>query len=290
LLIFFFLTALFSCGLQLELERGQFNIIAIAFCFFAVYLYHYHNSLRYYAYLLFSVSIQLKIYPVVFILMFIKDWRDWKGNMQRFLGLGLINILLLFALGWKVFLDYAKVLPILMGQVWVNPLNHSIRSFAYGLADFARDILPSPALLWASNNSALIEKILVAYYLICLLIVLIRVYKNREREMNSNLLLICTIGCMLLPSASIDYKLPIIAFPLAIVLSCKSIHFHVHGFKRILAILLVIIASFSYSVTLFPFIYKPHILATNTLMLLFILTAITALSFFEYDTNLAIEN
>lgn len=279
---FFFLTALFSYGMQFELERGQFNIIAFTLCVLSVYIYHYHNSLRYYAYLLFSISIQIKIYPVVLVLMFIKDWRDWKGNVLRFLGLGVFNIALLFVLGWQVFLDYTKALPILLNVTWSRPYNHSIRSFVYELASSGYGILSSTMVSWLKTHLTLIELFLMAFYFICLLTVLIKAYKNKEHEMNFNLLLICTIGAMILPSASVDYKLPIVAFPLAAALSYKSIQSQ--GIKRVMAILLITLLSFAYSTTLFPFIHKPELLTNNLPMLLVILAAVTVLNLMETTT------
>ena len=116
----------------------------------------------------------------------------------------------------------------------------------------------------------------------CLLTVLIKAYKNKEHEMNFNLLLICTIGAMILPSASVDYKLPLVAFPLAVALSYKSLQSQ--GAKRVLAMLLIAILSFAYSTTLFPFIHKPELLTNNLPMLLVILAAVTVLNFMETTT------
>ena len=76
LLMPIFVTGLFSYGFQFELERGQFNIIATFLCFLAIYMYHFHNKMKYLAYLLFILSVQLKIFPFIFIVMFVTHWRD----------------------------------------------------------------------------------------------------------------------------------------------------------------------------------------------------------------------
>lgn len=67
-LFLFFVTVIFSYGMQFELERGQFNVIAFALSLLAIYIFHYHRSFRHLAYLLVSIAIQIKIYPVFFCL------------------------------------------------------------------------------------------------------------------------------------------------------------------------------------------------------------------------------
>jgi len=288
LLAFFFLTTLFSYGIQFEMERGQFNVIAITLCFLAVYIYHYHNALRYYAYLIFSIAIQIKLYPAIFILMFVKDWRDWKNNILRFLGLGVFNILLLLVLGWKTFLDFLTAISTLIGMQWVSVHNHSIQSYVYGIDLFVQASPQSFVFFWISQNLRLIEKAMFAYYLMCLLLIVISAYKSREQELNQHLLLVCTIGAMVMLSVSMDYKLPILAFPLAMSLSYEQGQFH--GFKGILKMLLIIITAFAYSTTLFPFIYKPVIIQNNLPMLMLILTSITILYFLGKSFKPVAEN
>lgn len=45
LLLLISTTGLFSYGLQFELERGQSNVIALAFCLLGVYIFHVHRRL-----------------------------------------------------------------------------------------------------------------------------------------------------------------------------------------------------------------------------------------------------
>ena len=95
LIMLIFITGLFSYGFQFELERGQFNVIAAFLCFLAIWIFHYRNKYRYLAYVFFTFSVQLKIYPLIFIVMLINNWRDWKNNLKRFLLLAIINIVAL---------------------------------------------------------------------------------------------------------------------------------------------------------------------------------------------------
>jgi hypothetical protein len=56
-------------------------------------------------------------------------------------------------------------------------------------------------------------------------------------------------------------------------------------FRKILAILLVFLLSLAYSMTLFPYIYRPEYLANSLPMLIVILAAITLLSFLDSGTR-----
>jgi hypothetical protein len=277
--VFFFLTTIVSYGIQFEFERGQYNIIAFTFGILAVYLFHYHESFRHLAYLLFSVSIHLKIYPAILIFMFIKDWRDWRGNLIRFTGLGLFNIALLFVLGPSVFVDFLSSITGYTGATWSRPYNLSIRSFVYALSHQEIVPLSSSAAVWLDKNSTLVELSLMAFFFLCLFAVIVKAYRNRECPLNYDLLLICTIGAMIIPSVSIDYKLPLLALPLLLALAGRSMQSS--GLRKIIVILLIIVVSSAYSVTLFSFIDRPPFLANSLPVLFIILTAITLLNFLD---------
>jgi hypothetical protein len=269
--------------MQFELERGQFNIIAFTLCILAIYLFHCHGTFRHLAYLLFSVAVQIKIYPAIFIFMFIKDWRDWKNNLLRFASLGLFNIALLFVLGYTMFLEFFRALVDHLGITLTFPGNHSIKAYVYNLTNSGFDLFHPATISWLKNNSSLIEALFFAFYFLCLLAQLLKAYKNKERGINPDLLLTYTIGAMILPTVSIDYKLPLLAAPMALALSHRTMKFM--GPRKIAAILLVLMLSLAYSMTLFPYIYKPGYLANSFPMLLLILTAITLLSFLDNGTK-----
>jgi hypothetical protein len=279
LAVFFFLTAIVSYGMQFEFERGQYNIIAFTLGFLAIYLFHYHESFRHLAYLLFSVSIHLKIYPAILIFMFIKDWRDWRGNATRLIGLGLFNIALLFVLGQSMFVDFLRAITEYTGATWSRPYNLSIRSFVYALSHQEIVPLSSSTASWLNENLTLVELSFMAFFLLCFIAVIVKAYRNNERLINYDLLLICTIGAMIIPSVSIDYKLPLLAPPLVLALAGRSMRST--GLRKVIVIFLVIAISVAYSVTLFPFIDRPPFLANSLPMLFIILAAITLLNFLD---------
>jgi len=106
LIILFVATGLFSHGFLFEVERGQFNVIAMLFCLLGIYLFHFHRRWRIPAYVLFSLSAQLKVFPAIFILMLVDNWRDWKAVLKRFALLAAANFLCLFVLGPTAFREF----------------------------------------------------------------------------------------------------------------------------------------------------------------------------------------
>ncbi|MBI5964602.1 MAG: DUF2029 domain-containing protein [Chloroflexi bacterium] len=275
-LFFFFLTGIFSYGMQFELERGQYNVFAFTLSFLAAYIFHRHYQFRHLAYLLISVAIQIKLYPVFFTLMLVKDWRDWKGNVLRFVGLGIFNISLLFVLGYKTFIDFINTMSVLFGSVWTRPYNHSLASFVRDLTSTGLGIFKPDAVNMLKENSSLIRFILILYYLICLAIIVGRAYKNNENGINPDLFVACTIGAMIIPSLSIDYKLPLLPPVMALALSYDPQNDH--RIRQIIKAILLIVVSLAYSYTLFSFMHRPTFLANCFPLLMVILTGITCLN------------
>lgn len=280
--VFFFLTVIISYGMLFEYERGQFNVLAFTLALTAVYLFHYQPSFRHFAYLLFSISIHLKLYPAIFILMFIKNWRDWKGNLLRFAGIGIFNIALLFSAGHSMFMSFMNSIGNYTSDTWSRPYNLSIRSFVYALASKEIVSFSDSVAAWIQENLLRLEIFILIFFGLCLLIVVVKAYRNNEHAINFDLLMILTIGALIIPSVSIDYKLPLLALPLSLTLSQRSIQGA--GIKKFIIILLVIFASAAYTVTLFPFIDKPTILANNLPMLIIILASITLLNLLDGST------
>jgi len=274
-LLFFFISGIFSYGLQFELERAQFNVFAFFLCIYSIYLYHQHQEFRYFAYLLFSISIQLKVFPLIFIVMFIKDWHDWKNNLLRFIGLGVFNFALLFVLGYSIFMDFIQSTIAQVSQAgaytWIG--NHSIKAFVFNLTKDGFGLLSEGTLTWLRHYSGLLELLLMLYFAICFISIIVTGYMRKERGLNPYLLLVCTIGAMVIPSVSHDYKLAILAAPLSIAFGNLTVPQKTP--KRILLFFLVFMAAFAYSATLYPFKYRPDFLANSLPLLFVILTAFT---------------
>ena len=272
-----FATGIFSYGLQFELERGQYNVIAMTLCLLAVYLYHFNYKLRYVAYFLFSISVQLKVFPLIFIFMLIKDWRDWKNNIKRFVGIGLFNIFFLFVLGYRVFIDFVNAITEqVVTPSWNWNGNHSIQAFVFNLMKDGYGLIQPDALANLSDHSLLVTMSLMIIFALCLFLLLASACHHNEGGLNPYLLLVCTIGALIIPTSN-DYTLSFFTGPVVILLCSIAIE---NAFKlKYFSSFLIAIVSFSYSSTLFPFKYKPYFLNNNFPALFIILVSITILYF-----------
>ena len=276
LLMLFFITGLFSYGFQFELERGQFNVIAAGTCFIAIWIYHYHNRYRCLAYFLFTISVQLKVFPAIFIVMFITNWHDWKNNIKRFLVLSIVNFALFFVLGTSVFVDFIKAIKAqsVNPSIWAG--NHSIRSFVTSVSNIASQ----HGWPWVNDYSGLVQLAFLAIIAVCIFLIMIQAYRQKQNGVNSHLLLACTIGALLIPPVSHDYKLSILAAPVAILFSDMSSFSEgaIRSRRHFIIMMLVFTLSTAYATTLFSYTNKPSVLAYNFPALITMLLATTCLS------------
>ncbi len=276
LLMLIFITGLFSYGFQFELERGQFNVIAMAACFFAIWIFHNHNKYRYIAYILFTISVQLKLFPAIFIVMFITDWHDWKNNIKRFVKLGVVNFALLFILGPSVFVDFLRAIKAqsVNPSIWNG--NHSIRSFVTSISNTASQ----HGWTWVNEYSGWVQVAFMAIVAVCILLIMVQAYRQKQNGVNSHLLLACTIGALLIPPVSHDYKLSILAAPVAILFSEMTSFSEISMRSRqwFFTMWLVFIMAAAYSTTLFSYTNKPFLLTYNFPALITMLLATTYLS------------
>ena len=277
-----FITGIISYGFQFELERGQWNIVAFAFCLAAIYIFHNRPTYRWLAYLLFTISVQLKLYPVIFVFTFIENWSDWRNNLKRILRLGIFNILAIFILGWNpIFGTINSLVGITSSQAHVGgALNHSITSFIIFI--LKNKFLPRKrVILWLLQNNWLLQLFFFIFLGLCFLIIILQIYKKNTTGFNPYILLACSIGACIIPSISFDYKLSIL--PACITLSIPSILAYTEGENRALNILLAVIFSIAYSSTLYSYITKPEIIRNNFPALLLILIICTISSIIKSD-------
>ena len=277
LLIFIFITGLFSYGFQFEIERGQFNLIAMFLCFLSIWIFHYKSKYRYLAYSLFIISVQLKVYPLIFIIIFISDWKDWKRNITRLFALLLMNFAMLFILGSSVFVDFIGAIKAQISNPYIWVGNHSIRSFVSLISKVAMD----HGLVDIYEFSRFIQLAILVFVTCCILIIANKAYQGNKKGIDSNLLFACTIGTLLIPSVSHDYKLSILSSSVSILLldlftyaeKLKSDN------KRLLLILMIFVLTCLYSFTLYSFTVKPLLLSNNCPILLMMLLVNICLAF-----------
>jgi hypothetical protein len=286
LILLFSVTGLFSYGFQFELERAQYYTMAFLLCMLAIYLFHNHYEFRYLAYLLFSISIHLKIVPIFFIPMFIKDWRDWRGNIKRMAGLGLLNVALLFVLGYKNFVNFVDALLLRVENptfLWNG--NHSVGNFVFNFVIDGFGLISEKNILFLQQNAKAFEWLLLGIIALCLLSIIFRAYRKGETGFDPFLLLVCTLCALVIP-VSVDYTLPMLVAPMAIFLSALPGLGGSSG-NKIISILLVLVASIAYASLLYPFKYKPYFLNNSFPALFLILIAVTCFNFLQvrYTTD-----
>ncbi len=276
LIVLFFLTGLLSYGFLFELERGQNNVMTMLLCMVAIYIFHYRYELRTLAYILFSLAVQFKLYPLIFIVMLVKDWRDWRGNLRRFAALGLLNFGLLFAMGPRIFWEFITNLPAQAGSSkWYLITNHSISSFVYELTRGEWIQLP-PRFNFLAHYEGYLRLMFFGLFALCFGLALLRAYRHNEGGLNAHLLLICTLGALLIP-VSVDYKLSILAAPMALML-IETETISGSKTKRLLASALIFISALAYAMILFPYKIKIPILSSAFIPLIIILICVSTLN------------
>jgi len=254
------IAGLLSYGFQFEIERGQFNTIAFALCAWAIFFFHSGQGkwARIGAFLLFTVAIQLKLYPAIFIFAFTRNARDWKGNLMRWGALGVINIALFFTLGVSVFENFLTAVTAQVNDPYVWIGNHSLTSFIT-LALRKTSLGPFASFIWLGCGLILA---------MCFLFILARVYQRNSRRYIKYLIASCGLSTMLIPSVSHDYKLPILCMIFAMFVG-ETRPILVNGFKGIFTVLFLFAFSMINAWSLFPYTFKPVILRNNAPFLLF---------------------
>jgi hypothetical protein len=255
-------TGLVSYGFQLELERGQFNVTSVLLCYLAIWIFHHAPRRRWLAYALFVLGVQLKVYPLIFALLLVDDWRDWAGNIKRWLLLAAINIALLFALGPSVL---AEFLGAMAGQVatpaaWVG--NHSIRSYAMQMAPHLALLEIGATLLTAA----------------CLALVLFKAARRNRRGIDAELLLACTLVTLLLPPVSHDYKLALVAAPLSVLFADDGESWRARAGtpgRFVVVMMLMFALAAAYAATLVSYDFRPAFIDNSfpMVMAMLVLTA-----------------
>ena len=271
---FCFVTGLTSYALQFELERGQFNAVAISLCMLGIYIFHHRPKYRYLGYLLFCASIQLKIYPCLFVVLFVTDWSKWTRNLSRLAALATLNFALLFVLGLDRFIEMVQVLVRYSGGrgVWVG--NHSIQSFANLLAGS----VPGQKAAWSGllGDAWSVQVLVLAIVLTSFLVVLLASISRNRAGVDGALLLACTVLALVLPSVSHDYTLALLPGPMAIYLGQLGID--PDPKRQAMTNLLIFVLSLAYSSTLFSYVYKPVWLGNNLPMLVIILVTVAVMT------------
>ena len=278
ILILILITGVISYGLQFELERGQFNVIAVFLCFLSIWIFHSHPKFSILAFILFTISVQLKIYPLIFIVLFINNWRDWKRNLKTLTFISLANLVSLFVLGPKGFISFVTSIVEFSKNHQVWWVNHSVYSFIEWFNKIS--IENGYRFFGQIKNIAMLQKTILILVIILFLLILMRSYQRNLKGINPVLVIGCIISALLIPAVSHDYTLALLPGPVAIFLGSDE-YWDESGtpFLRILTIVLLTSFSTLYASTLFSYATKPLLLQNNFISLFLMLVIITILTF-----------
>jgi hypothetical protein len=279
--LFFVMTGLISFGMQFELARGQWYSLVYGLLIFSLWLFHrYYDRrwVRWIAYGLFCIAVQMKLTPALFVFLFIKDWRDIRGNLIRIYSLGIVNVLLIFLTGFsnaRAFINSILAVSKVSGSYcWFG--NHSIASLVV--------LAQAQSFINLSNANAPLTLAVI----ICIGLLLYRAFRTKKslhpNGMDPFLLIGFTLAVLLIPSENNDYTL--VALPMVLSIAINMLLFVPE--YRVDGIDLLVI-SFFYTMTLISYDYKAGSLIslTNCIPLLFILIYLTVIAMRSRNANLA---
>jgi Glycosyltransferase family 87 len=266
-------TGLTSYGLQFEIERGQFNVIAMFFCFLSLWIWHQYKDFRVLAYILFIISVQLKVFPLIFMIMFVDDWTRWIIVLRRFLLLVIANFLLFFVLGVDVFFEFISAIKLQAMNPYIWWGNHSVMSFVQFLSEHGL------------IERGYIEAVKMMLYglVVCCLIISIDFRRTINNYFNATLFFTATIATMLIPSVSHDYKLSILppAFSLFVaVAACKFSKDNNENYGFLIYLMPI---SFLYFSSMYSYAYRIGGLQNSAVYLIFMMVFGASLRFFKFS-------
>ncbi len=279
--LFFFLTGLISYGMQFELERGQFNVLALLLVFSSIWLFYKLPSFRYLSYVLFTIATHIKIYPGIFVMLFFLRWQDWKENLKTAIILGLLNVAASLVLGYKILEQFIQsLLNESSNPLWIlpdkQPINHSVSAFLDKLAKNNDNEVPQEFADWLISSISWLQFVLLAIILLCAIIILWRTFQHKPNLLHADVFMLFIILGHLLPSVSIDYKLALLAPGLALLFTNHTLP-DTKG-QKLVFIGLTILMSSAYTLTLVPYIYRSGIFINAFPMLFAILIGLTGLN------------
>jgi len=301
---------LMSYGLQFELERGQFNVVAIALTVVSIAMYHVGSEkwripTTWLSFFLFSCAIQMKLFPACFVFLFTRDARAWRRNIVRWGGLGCANIALLLALGWDNFMRFWSSLKCLQGS-YAGRAGVSIQSFA-GLVQKMVDDSFSTVSLAGVNADGLdvarswVPNVLRYHFgdivcavgmllaIGCFAIILLVAWQKNNRRIWALLMMGCVLIGLLVLGNSYAYRLSVL--PMVLVWFLKeSDDFRLGSWRERLRLCLGILFYFGYCACLFPYAYVPVFLQSTVPVLLIMLIAVAGMAALDENTVPASES
>jgi len=261
-----FMALLNSYGLHFELERGQWNLIAISLVFAS--LLAFKRGRPHLSIALFCLACHLKLYPFIFAPLFLIRPVLGRTNLVHFLKLAAVNLALFFVLGWSVLKQYAFGVVEYANNPEIWRGNHSIASFS----ELVNTYFFHAPYLYA---------VLMAFYAILLAGVFLNTVHRRRDFDSKYLFFLLVVGSLIIPSISADYTLPALSLALLyFLLNSRPEMGWRSGLVLFALISIVFLTNYSYV----DFVGVFQFLRTNKLPLIFAAAMlVTLMSFCEKD-------
>ncbi len=202
-------------GLQFEIERGQWNVIAVALALWAIYVYQLCSpKLKPLAYALMLMGCQMKLYPMIFIFGFYSHKKSLRENFKTVSAMILANVALIFVFGFEVAQSFLKSVSALNRRSEYGFAQISIHSFFSLVREKQNSLYPVYMTVWVLA----IAGALVSWF---------NVIRKHSVANNIVALFLLLVVGLVLPSHSNDYKLALV--PLAVPIVVMSLPILVQG-------------------------------------------------------------
>jgi hypothetical protein len=241
----------FSYGLQFEIERGQWNLLAFFFVVIGIMLVKENSAKRYIKYIGYSalvIASQIKLWPLIYIMPFIYGESTFQGKIKYLLSFLILNIVLLYIFGAQGALEFFHHISLASGEKNLGIAQTSLAAF-----------------LWCIKNEHLCFE---AYFSIFAIIstgiitfhVLFTTFFGRKNNLEM-LLFLCTLLGLIIPAHSNDYKLSLLPLNLVFLIP----FFYARIGKSISSDFFISLIIFLIFITFFSFNVRPKIvLLQNT--------------------------
>ena len=281
-------------GLRFELERGQMNGLVLCLSLLAIILSRKGTWITaLIAFMLITFTFQMKVWPLIFIACLYQNTKTFLSNFLRFSLFGLINAALFFCLGIDFFKQYLAILmQSAQSEVNIWVANMSVYAYKMQLVKYYQ--VPNVLLYIGGLTITLI-----------FLGTLLRTMFLKSIDHGALQIYLCTLGGLLFPNISYDYKLSIFYIVTIFFYTCYrpiyanqsllrninikggiSISFKRSVLAERICLLLPIVL---YPMTLFSYFYKSDfgfLLTSNTTPLIIILIALVTLVWIQPTKSL----
>ena len=115
--------------------------------------------------------------------------------------------------------------------------------------------------------------IFLSIFSFCFVLLIVYAFINKVNGFNPYLFLACTVGVLIVPTISNDYKLPLLIAPVSVLFSNWP-NMEV-TFKKFISVIMLLIVSIAFWSTLYPFKFKPEIFHNSMPILMLILLPTT---------------